>query len=355
MLVTGAAGQDGRLLARKLLGGGLKVTGLCKAGHGGILLKYCPGINVIEVDLANEKKLVEILNSVQPDEIYNLAGFSSVNQSWKNPEMVAAINSLVPAIILKWCLETKPTTRLLQASSSEVFGASTSSPQNESTPHSPITPYGLSKSFSHTLLQQFRNEYGLHVSNAILYNHESPLRDVHFVTRKITRGLANVSQGLEKCLFMGNLDALRDWGHAKDYIRMQWMMLQQQSPNDFVIATGLQHTVRDFIQLSAKQLGLALKFEGKGVDEVARVLEIKGDKAPALKVGDIIMRIDPKNFRLTEVEALLGDSSKAMKLLGWTPQISIEEMCKEMIEFDLNEARKHTFLKNNGFDNHNTY
>ena len=309
ILVTGAAGQDGRLLSRKLLGAGLKVTGLCKPGHGAILLQYCPEINVIEVDLANEKKLVEILNLVQPDEIYNLAGFSSVNQSWKNPDMVAAINSLVPAIILKWCLETKPTARLIQASSSEIFGASTSSPQNESTPHSPITPYGLSKSFSHTLLQQFRNEYGLHVSNAILYNHESPLRDAHFVTRKITQAVASIARGSKELLHLGKIHSQRDWGWAPDYVDGMQKIIRQDLPGDYVLATGIVHSVSDL---------LAYAFEHIGISDYSKYI-----------------KHDESNYRHVDPINLVGNNSLASERLNWVPTKSLQQVIGTMVDFDL--------------------
>lgn len=366
-LITGITGQDGSYLADFLLQKEYEVHGIVRRSSSynteriDHIYKASNSKNkdlkLHYGDLADASNIISIINETQPDEIYNLGAQSHVAVSFDIPEYTADINAIGTLRILEAIrtLKLEKKTRFYQASSSELFGLVQEVPQKETTPFYPRSPYAAAKLYAYWITVNYREAYGIYACNGILFNHESSRRGENFVTRKITRGLANVSQGLEKCLFMGNLDALRDWGHAKDYIRMQWMMLQQQSPNDFVIASGLQHTVRDFIQLSAKQLGLALKFEGKGVDEVARVLEIKGDKAPALKVGDIIMRIDPKNFRLTEVEALLGDSSKAMKLLGWTPQISIEEMCKEMIEFDLNEARKHTFLKNNGFDNHNTY
>jgi len=366
-LITGITGQDGSYLADFLLQKEYEVHGIVRrsSSYNTERIDHIYKASNIKNkdlklhygDLADASNIIRIINETQPDEIYNLGAQSHVAVSFDIPEYTADINAIGTLRILEAIrtLKLEKKTRFYQASSSELFGLVQEVPQKETTPFYPRSPYAAAKLYAYWITVNYREAYGMYACNGILFNHESLRRGENFVTRKITRGLANVSQGLEKCLFMGNLDALRDWGHAKDYIRMQWMMLQQQSPNDFVIATGLQHTVRNFIQLSARQLGLALKFEGKGVDEVARVLEIKGDKAPALKVGDIIMRIDPKYFRLTEVEALLGDSSKAMKLLGWAPQISIEEMCKEMIEFDLNEARKHTFLKNNGFDNHNTY
>ena len=217
------------------------------------------------------------------------------------------------------------------------------------TPFYPRSPYAAAKLYAYWITVNYREAYGMYACNGILFNHESPRRGETFVTRKITRGLANIAQGLEQCLFMGNLDALRDWGHAKDYVRMQWMMLQQEKPDDFVIATGVQFSVRQFIEWSAQELGLRLRFEGQGVNESAVVAAIEGDKAPALKVGDVLVKIDPRYFRPTEVETLLGDPSKAKKLLGWTPEITVQEMCKEMVVEDLAQARKSALLKKHGY------
>jgi GDPmannose 4,6-dehydratase len=309
ILITGAAGQDGRLLARNLLIEGRSVTGLCKPGYKKILSEYCPGINIIEIDLTDERKLTEVLNHVQPDEIYNLAGFSSVYQSWKNPNLVTAINSLVPAVILKWCVEAKPSTRLLQASSSEIFGTSVKSPQSELTPHNPITPYGLSKSFAHTLLQQFRNEYGLHASIAILYNHESPLRDFHFVTRKITRGVAAIAQGSKEPIRLGQIHAQRDWGWAPDYVNGMQKIICQESPGDFILATGVAHSVADLLSFAFKFIGIS---------EYSQYIEHdqRSDR-----------HVDPAN--------LVGDNSRASNLLDWAPTMNLEKVIAEMVDFDI--------------------
>ena len=240
-------------------------------------------------------------------------------------------------------------TRFYQASTSELYGLVQETPQKETTPFYPRSPYAVAKMYAYWIVVNYREAYGMYACNGILFNHESPRRGETFVTRKITRGLANMAQGLEQCLFMGNLDALRDWGHAKDYVRMQWMMLQQNIADDFVIATGLQYNVRQFIHWSAEELGVTLKFEGQGVDETATVVAIKGDKAPGLKIGDVVVKIDPRYFRPTEVETLLGDPSKAKDKLGWTPEITVQKMCAEMVASDLEEAKKHALLKTHGF------
>jgi GDPmannose 4,6-dehydratase len=240
-------------------------------------------------------------------------------------------------------------TRFYQASTSELYGLVQETPQRETTPFYPRSPYAVAKLYAYWIVVNYRESYGLYACNGILFNHESPRRGETFVTRKITRGLANIGQGLEGCLYMGNLDALRDWGHAKDYVRMQWMMLQQGEPEDFVIATGVQYSVRQFIQWSAEELGVTLRFEGHGLEEVAIVEHIVGDKAPALRVGQAIVRIDPRYFRPAEVESLLGDPSKAKAKLGWEPAVSVREMCAEMVASDLADARRHALLKAHGY------
>ena len=241
-------------------------------------------------------------------------------------------------------------TRFYQASTSELYGLVQETPQRETTPFYPRSPYAVAKLYSYWITVNYREAYGLYACNGILFNHESPRRGETFVTRKITRGLANIAQGLEPCLFMGNIDSLRDWGHAKDYVRMQWMMLQQDAAEDFVIATGKQYSVRAFITWSAAELGLTLSFTGSGVDEIATVSAISGDKAPALAIGDVVMRIDPRYFRPAEVETLLGDPSKAKTKLGWEPQITAQEMCAEMVAHDLRAAKRHALLKLHGLD-----
>ena len=223
-------------------------------------------------------------------------------------------------------------------------------PQSETTPFHPRSPYAVAKMYAYWITVNYREAYGMYACNGILFNHESPRRGETFVTRKITRGLANIAQGLEKCLYMGNIDALRDWGHAKDYVRMQWMMLQQDKPEDFVIATGVQYSVRQFIAWAAAELGVPLRFEGGGIDEKGIVEAIGGDKAPALKVGDCVVAIDPRYFRPAEVETLLGDPSKAKAVLGWVPEITVQQMCAEMVADDLKAAQRHAFLHAHGHE-----
>jgi GDPmannose 4,6-dehydratase len=233
-----------------------------------------------------------------------------------------------------------------------LYGLVQEVPQKETTPFYPRSPYAVAKLYAYWITVNYREAYGVYACNGILFNHESPRRGETFVTRKITRGLANIAQGLEECLYMGNMDALRDWGHAKDYVRMQWMMLQQDQPEDFVIATGVQYSVREFIAKSAAQLGVILKFEGQGVDEVAVVSAISGSNTPALKVGDVIVKVDPHYFRPTEVETLLGDPTKAKQKLGWVPEITLDEMVEEMVAHDLEQAKQHAFLKDHGYAVH---
>jgi GDPmannose 4,6-dehydratase len=241
-------------------------------------------------------------------------------------------------------------TRFYQASTSELYGLVQETPQKETTPFYPRSPYAVAKLYAYWMTVNYREAYGMYACNGILFNHESPRRGETFVTRKITRGLANIAQGLERCLYMGNLAALRDWGHAKDYVHMQWLMLQQARPEDFVIATGVQYSVRDFIRWSAAELGVTLRFEGQGADEVAIVDHVDGSKAPGLKAGDVIVRVDQRYFRPAEVETLLGDPTKAREKLGWVPQITVQQMCAEMVAEDLKVARRHAFLKAHGHD-----
>jgi GDPmannose 4,6-dehydratase len=247
-------------------------------------------------------------------------------------------------------LGLKDRCRIYQASTSELYGLVRETPQRESTPFHPRSPYGVAKLYAYWITVNYRESYGMYACNGILFNHESPRRGETFVTRKITRGLSNIALGLEPCLYMGNIDSLRDWGHAKDYVRMQWMMLQQDEPEDFVIATGLQYSVREFITWSARELGLKIEFSGTGVDEIARVVAIESNLAPALKVGDVIMRIDPRYFRPSEVETLLGDPSKAKERLGWVPEITVQEMCAEMVAEDHKAARRVVLLKQHGLE-----
>jgi GDPmannose 4,6-dehydratase len=302
-------------------------------------------------DLSDTSNLVRIIQETQPDEMYNLGAMSHVAVSFESPEYTADVDGIGTLRILEAIriLGLEKKTRFYQASTSELYGLVQEIPQKETTPFYPRSPYAVAKLYAYWIVVNYREAYGMYACNGILFNHESPRRGETFVTRKITRGLANISQGLEPCLYMGNMDALRDWGHAKDYVRMQWMMLQQDQPEDFVIATGVQYSVRQFIEWSAAELGIKLRFEGQGVDEVAIIDSIEGDKAPALTPGQIVVRVDPRYFRPTEVETLLGDPSKAKAKLGWTPEITVQQMCAEMVAADLQAAKQHALLKANGF------
>jgi len=303
-------------------------------------------------DLTDTSNLVRIIQETQPDEIYNLGAQSHVAVSFESPEYTADVDAIGTLRILEAIriLGLEKKTRFYQASTSELYGLVQETPQKETTPFYPRSPYAVAKMYAHWITVNYREAYGIYACNGILFNHESPRRGETFVTRKITRGLANIAQGLETCLYMGNIDALRDWGHAKDYVRMQWMMLQQGQPEDFVIATGVQYTVRQFIEWSAAELGLTLRFDGEGVNEKAIVAKIEGAESPVLKVGDVVMRIDPRYFRPTEVETLLGDPTKAKEKLGWVPEITVQEMCKEMVAEDLTDAKQHALLRANGFN-----
>jgi len=298
-------------------------------------------------DLTDSSNLTRIIQEVQPDEVYNLGAQSHVAVSFEAPEYTADVDAIGTLRLLEAIrlLGLEKKTRFYQASTSELYGLVQETPQSETTPFYPRSPYAVAKMYAYWTTVNHREAYGMYACNGILFNHESPRRGETFVTRKITRGLANIAQGLENCLYMGNIDSLRDWGHAKDYVRMQWMMLQQDVAEDFVIATGVQYSVRQFIAWSAAELGLTLEFTGKGLDEVATVTNISGDKAPALKNGDVVMRINPRYFRPTEVETLLGDPTKAKERLGWVPEITVQEMCAEMVTEDLKAARRHALLK----------
>lgn len=356
-LISGVTGQDGSYLAEFLLKKGYKVHGIKRrassfntqridhiyedrhVGNGSFKLHFG--------DLTDTSNLTRIISEVQPDEVYNLAAQSHVAVSFESPEYTADVDAIGTLRFLEAIrfLGLQKKTRFYQASTSELYGLVQETRQNETTPFYPRSPYAVAKLYSYWMTVNYREAYGLFACNGILFNHESPRRGETFVTRKITRGLANISQNLETCLYMGNIDSLRDWGHAKDYVRMQWMMLQQDTPEDYVIATGKQYSVREFIRWTAEELGLRLKFSGTGVDEIATVVAIEGDKATAVNIGDIVVRIDPRYFRPTEVEALLGDPSKAKKQLGWEPQVTAREMCAEMVREDLKIARRNAILK----------
>ena len=289
---------------------------------------------------------------MQPDEVYNLGAQSHVAVSFDSPEYTDDVDGMGTLRLLEAIrlLGLEKKTRFYQASTSELYGLVQETPQRETTPFYPRSPYAVAKLYAYWITVNYREAYGMYACNGILFNHESPRRGETFVTRKITRGLANIAQGLDNCLHMGNMDALRDWGHAKDYVRMQWMMLQQDKPEDFVIATGKQYSVREFIRWSARELGIELEFEGEGLTERGVVKGLIGDSAPAVSLGQVIVRIDPRYFRPAEVETLLGDPTKAKERLGWVPEISAQEMCAEMVAEDLKQAQRHAFLKLHGHD-----
>jgi len=361
-LITGVTGQDGSYLAEFLLQKGYEVHGIKRRAssfntqrvdhiyqdphvdHKNFVLHYG--------DLSDGSNLTRILQEVQPDEVYNLGAQSHVAVSFESPEYTADVDGLGTLRLLEAIrlLGLEKKTRFYQASTSELFGEVQETPQRETTPFYPRSPYAVAKMYAYWIVVNYRESYGMHACNGILFNHESPRRGETFVTRKITRGLANIAQGLEPCLYMGNLDALRDWGHAKDYVRMQWMMLQQDEAEDFVIATGVQYSVRQFIIWSAAELGVVLRFEGEGLGEKAIVESIAGDDAPSLNVGDVIIRVDSRYFRPAEVETLLGDPSKAKEKLGWVPEIKVQDMCAVMVAADLKVAKRHALLKSHGYD-----
>jgi GDPmannose 4,6-dehydratase len=360
-LITGITGQDGSYLAEFLLSKGYEVHGIKRRAslfntsridhiyqdphksHKRLFLHYG--------DLSDSSNLTRIIQQVQPDEVYNLGAQSHVAVSFESPEYTADVDAIGTLRLLEAIrfLGLEKKTRFYQASTSELYGLVQEIPQKETTPFYPRSPYAVAKLYAYWITINYREAYGMYACNGILFNHESKRRGETFVTRKITRGLANIAQGLENCLYMGNMDALRDWGHAKDYVRMQWMMLQQDKPQDYVIATGVQYSVREFIRRSADRLGITLAFEGEGVQEIARIAAIKGDNAPALKVGDIIVKVDPRYFRPAEVETLLGDPSKAKKDLGWVPEIALDEMIVEMVDYDLDQAKQMSLLRKSGY------
>jgi GDPmannose 4,6-dehydratase len=361
-LITGITGQDGSYLAELLLEKGYEVHGIKRRASSFNTQRVDhiyqdPHVENARFklhygDLTDSSNLTRILQEVQPDEVYNLGAQSHVAVSFEAPEYTADVDAMGTLRLLESIrfLGLEKHTRFYQASTSELYGLVQETPQKETTPFYPRSPYGVAKLYAYWITVNYREAYGMYACNGILFNHESERRGETFVTRKITRGMANIAQGLEACLFMGNMDALRDWGHAKDYVRMQWMMLQQDKPQDFVIATGVQHSVRHFVQSTAKELGITLIFEGQGVDEVGKVAAIEGTDAPALKVGQVVVRVDARYFRPAEVETLLGDPSKAKKELGWVPEITLDQMIKEMVANDLSNAKQHALLKQHGFE-----
>jgi GDPmannose 4,6-dehydratase len=348
-LITGITGQDGSYLAEFLLAKGYIVHGIKRRASSFNTQRVDhiyqdPHIQNTNFklhygDLSDTSNLVRIVQETQPDEIYNLGAQSHVAVSFESPEYTADVDGMGTLRLLEAIriLGLEKKTRFYQASTSELYGLVQETPQKETTPFYPRSPYAVAKMYAYWITVNYREAYGIYACNGILFNHESPRRGETFVTRKITRGLANISQGLEDCIFMGNIDALRDWGHAKDYVRMQWLMLQQDQPEDFVIATGVQYSVRQFIEKAATELGMQLRWEGKGVDEVG----YWNDKP--------VIKIDPRYFRPTEVETLLGDPTKAKQKLGWIPEITLDQMVKEMVTADLDDAKKHALLKKHGF------
>ncbi len=361
-LITGVTGQDGSYLSEFLLSKEYEVHGIKRRASSFNTQRidhiyedpHVENQNFVlhYGDLTDSSNLTRIISEVQPDEVYNLAAQSHVAVSFESPEYTANVDAIGTLRLLEAIrfLGYEKKTKFYQASTSELYGLVQETPQKETTPFYPRSPYAAAKLYAYWITVNYREAYDMYACNGILFNHESPRRGETFVTRKITRGLANIALGLEKCLFLGNLDALRDWGHAKDFVRMQWMMLQQDKPEDFVIATGIQFSVRQFILWSTKELGIDIEFTGKGINEKAIVTSIKGNNAPALKVGDIIIKVDSRYFRPTEVETLLGDPSKAKEKLGWVPEISAQETCVEMIEEDLKIAKRSLLLKQNGHE-----
>ena len=361
-LITGITGQDGSYLAEFLLEKGYEVHGIKRrsslfntqridhiyqdphVANGRLQLHYG--------DLSDSSNLTRILRNVEPDEVYNLGAQSHVAVSFESPEYTADVDAIGTLRLLEAIrfLRLEKKTKFYQASTSELYGLVQESPQKETTPFYPRSPYAVAKLYSYWICVNYREAYGMYACNGILFNHESPRRGETFVTRKITRGLANIALGLQGCLHVGNIAARRDWGHAKDYVRMQWMMLQQAEARDYVIATGRQYSVRDFITWSANALGIEIEFKGAGLDEVGIAADIKGDLAPAVSVGQEIVKIDPRYFRPTEVETLLGDPSRAKADLGWSPEITAQEMCEEMVIEDYKAARRLAILKANDLE-----
>jgi GDPmannose 4,6-dehydratase len=361
-LITGITGQDGSYLAEFLLEKGYIVHGIKRRASSFNTDRIdhiyqdphvsSPNLILHYGDLTDTSNLMRIIQQAQPDEIYNLGAQSHVMVSFESPEYTADVDAIGPLRVLEAIriLGLEKKTRYYQASTSELYGLVREIPQKETTPFYPRSPYAVAKLYAYWITVNYREAYGIYACNGILFNHESKRRGETFVTRKVTRGLANIGQGLEKCLFMGNIDALRDWGHAEDYVRMQWLMLQQDVPEDFVIATGQQFTVREFIIRAAKELGITLKFEGSAENEKAIVVAIEGDKAPALSLGQVILQIDPRYYRPTEVETLLGDPTRAKEKLGWIPKITINQMIREMVENDLDQAKQHALLIKHGYE-----
>jgi GDPmannose 4,6-dehydratase len=350
-LITGATGQDGAYLSEFLLGKGYEVHGLkrrtslfntARIDH---LMEGEPGragrFVLHHGDMTDSSSLTRILADVRPAEIYNLAAQSHVAVSFEEPEYTANSDALGVLRLLEAIRFLDLDARFYQASTSELYGLVRETPQRETTPFHPRSPYAVAKLYGYWITVNYREAYGMHASNGILFNHESPRRGETFVTRKITRGLARIAHGLERELRLGNLDARRDWGHARDYVEMMWLMLQQDAPDDYVVATGQQHTVRDFVRWAAADAGIEIAFSGAGVEEIGAAVAVDADRAPRVRPGDVVVRVDPRYFRPAEVETLLGDPGKARQRLGWSPRTTAREMCAEMVAHDLREAAAH--------------
>lgn len=360
-LITGITGQDGSYLAEFLLAKGYQVHGIKRRASlfntDRIDSIYQdphvpnPKLFLHYGDLTDSSNLIRILKQVQPDEVYNLGAMSHVAVSFESPEYTADVDGMGTLRLLEAIrlLGLEKKTRFYQASTSELYGLVQEIPQKETTPFYPRSPYAVAKLYAYWITVNYREAYGMYACNGILFNHESPRRGETFVTRKITRALANISQGLESLLYLGNMDALRDWGHARDYVEMQWLMLQQDQPEDFVIATGVQYSVRQFVEVAASELGISIEWQGSGIDEKGIVASITGEKVPGVVVGQTIVSIDPKYFRPTEVETLLGDPTNARVKLGWVPTTTFAEMVQEMMAFDLDAAKRHVLLNDHGY------
>lgn len=360
-LITGITGQDGSYLAEFLLNKGYEVHGIKRRASSfnterldhifqdphvenqRLFLHYG--------DLSDSSNLIRLMAEIEPDEVYNLAAQSHVAVSFESPEYTADVDGIGALRLLEAIrfLKLEKKTRFYQASTSELYGLVQETPQTEKTPFHPRSPYGVAKLYAYWITVNYREAYGIYACNGILFNHESPRRGETFVTRKITRGLANIAQGIESKLFLGNLSALRDWGHARDYVEMQWLMLQQETPDDFVIATGVQYSVREFVQMAAREIGIELRFEGIESKERGIVASVSGSHAPCVNEGDVIVEVDPKYFRPAEVETLLGSPLKAKEKLGWEPKTSIQDMVAEMMSHDLEQAKRHAVLRQHGF------
>jgi GDPmannose 4,6-dehydratase len=360
-LITGVTGQDGSYLAEFLLEKGYEVHGVKRRASSFNTervdhLYQDPHVDrrrfmLHHGDLTDGSNLTRLLQEVQPDEVYNLGAQSHVAVSFESPEYTADVDGLGTLRLLEAIrlLGLTKKTRFYQASTSELYGLVQEVPQRETTPFHPRSPYGVAKLYAYWITVNYRESYGMYACNGVLFNHESPRRGETFVTRKITRGLAHVAQGLEPCLYLGNLEALRDWGHARDYVRMQWMMMQQKEPRDYVIATGIQHSVRQFVEKTAARLGVRLEWRGRDETQHGVVAEVAGPDAPALKPGMTIVRVDPRYFRPAEVETLLGDASRAREQLGWMPEITLDALIDEMVQHDLDHARKQALLDRHGY------